>query len=74
MCDTYKFRTFTTVMIDERMFKLLRDQPSPAQIEKSALYTQITSLTAEIRMLRDENKSYKTEDKSSNQRLQLARQ
>ena len=52
------------------MFNLLRDQLSTAQAEKGALYTQITSLTAEIRMLRDENKRYRTEDKSSNQQLQ----
>lgn len=57
-------------MIDERMFNLLRDQLSTSQTEKGALYTQITSLTAEIRMLRDENKRYRTEDKSSNQQLQ----
>jgi len=57
-------------MIDERLFNLLRDQLSTAQTEKVALYTQITSLTAEIRMLRDENKRYRTEDKSSNQQLQ----
>jgi predicted nuclease with TOPRIM domain len=52
------------------MFNLLRDQLSTAQTEKDALYTQITSLTAEIRMLRDENKRYRTEDKSSSQQLQ----
>lgn len=70
MCNTYNFRTFVPVMIDERMFNLLRDQLSTAQAEKGALYTQITSLTAEIRMLRDENKRYRTENKSSNQQLQ----
>lgn len=72
MCNTYNFRTFTPVMIDERMFTLLRDQLSTAQAEKVALYTQITSLTAEIRMLRDENQRYRTEDKSSHQQLQSA--
>lgn len=72
LCNTYNFRTFTPVMIDERMFSLLRDQLSTAQAEKVALYTQITSLTAEIRMLRDENQRYRTEDKSSHQQLQSA--
>ena len=72
LCNTYNFRTFDAVMIDERMFTLLRDQLSTAQAEKVALYTQITSLTAEIRMLRDENQRYRTEDKSSNQQLQSA--
>lgn len=70
LCNTYNFRTFVPVMIDERMFNLLRDQLSTAQAEKGALYTQITSLTAEIRMLRDENKRSRTEDKALVQQLQ----
>lgn len=72
MCNTYNFRTFTPVMIDERMFALLRDQLSTAQAEKGALYTQITSLTAEIRMLRDENKRSRTEDNALVRQLQSA--
>lgn len=59
-------------MIDERMFNLLRDQLSTAQAEKGALYTQITSLTAEIRMLRDENKRSRTEDNALVRQLQSA--
>lgn len=70
LCNTYNFRTFVPVMIDERMFNLLSDKLSTAQAEKCALYTQITSLTAEIRMLRDENKRYRTEDKALVQQLQ----
>lgn len=70
LCNTYNFRTFTRVMIDEKMFTLLRDQLSTAQAEKVALYTQITSLTAEIRMLRDENQRSRVEDKILIQQLQ----
>lgn len=70
LCNTYNFRTFTPGMIDERMFNLLRDQLSTAQAEKVALYTQITSLTAEIRMLREENKRFRTEDKDVVKQLQ----
>lgn len=54
------------------MFNLLRDQLSIAQAEKGALYTQITSLTAEIRMLRDENKRSRTEDNALVRQLQSA--
>lgn len=71
LCNTYNFRTFIPGMIDEKMFNLLRDQLSTARAEKCSLYTQITSLTDEIRMLREENKRYKHEDKALIQQLQL---
>lgn len=57
-------------MIDERMFNLLRDQLSTAQAEKGSLYVQISNLTDEIRMLREENKRSRIEDKDTINQLQ----